>query len=822
MIIAHPRVCDEFARVDLHFHVFAEVKPHNLDAGVKYLKQRHSDVWTHSRGTKRDFSTVAHYMRKHVAGLGVNSIVHDKDLLELYQQTHGLRYVYPRGAFRKFLAKWRRERKLERERHKPNKRTGEKPERQNRPKVGSRVVGIAPVWFGEERELAVITETYGKPGHLTDLTPVIPETYSPSLSAAVPESNLEESANMMTFSSEAQASLRSLHAAIEGGARCTAVWWPQPKDVSSCDQNLVLAVARDLLAAQKITSVIDPNVSSVRPPLVTVFKIDTPQKESELLRHLQCVATDTLGIATRITRDIERIGRVVTDAAVGGAATDIRHAIVREILRESGLHDSLSVKACDLADAIANQVAVTPASSTTTVNHQEPKPAKPRPAPDAGATPASPSATTDDQRVKSATKAKKSGPAKPTPAPEVGAAPASPSATTDDQRVKATTEAKKAKPAKPAKPTPAPEVGATPASPSATTDDQRVKATTEAKKAKPAKPTPAPEVGATPASPSATTDDQRVKATTEAKKAKPAKPTPAPEVGAAPASSSATTDDQRVRPATKAAKTKPAKPTPAPEVGAAPASPSATTDTTKSPRLEAPPTQPANPNTANPDTANPKSTALWEQALANRPRMRVEIDLWPSPPLSPLGCPHADLVAIKAAIEANYPDFRVRIWPFASPIDPPFYVELDGVSSPPERARWRRHIENMVAAHLLPPAPTYQTHAERLFARLISKDLSVEKWIRTKRGEFQIELGLGEAYEPDFVVETEDQNLVVEVSARAKVHDPVVKAKAAAATKWCASANELNVGKRWTYALVPDDVLKNDVTLDDLITRCIR
>jgi hypothetical protein len=50
----------------------------------------------------------------------------------------------------------------------------------------------------------------------------------------------------------------------------------------------------------------------------------------------------------------------------------------------------------------------------------------------------------------------------------------------------------------------------------------------------------------------------------------------------------------------------------------------------------------------------------------------------------------------------------------------------------------------------------------------------------------------GEGYEPDFVVETRTHSLILEVKARNEVDDPIVQAKAAAASKWCKTPTSMS------------------------------
>jgi len=70
------------------------------------------------------------------------------------------------------------------------------------------------------------------------------------------------------------------------------------------------------------------------------------------------------------------------------------------------------------------------------------------------------------------------------------------------------------------------------------------------------------------------------------------------------------------------------------------------------------------------------------------------------------------------------------------------------------------------------------------------------------------------------VVETAAKMLICEVKARNELEDPTVKAKAAAATKWCKTATQhANGAKPWTYLLIPDDQINGSATLDGLAAK---
>jgi type III restriction enzyme len=93
-------------------------------------------------------------------------------------------------------------------------------------------------------------------------------------------------------------------------------------------------------------------------------------------------------------------------------------------------------------------------------------------------------------------------------------------------------------------------------------------------------------------------------------------------------------------------------------------------------------------------------------------------------------------------------------------------------------------------------------------AVLLDLEPSVEKWERLRSDE---------SHGVDFVVETKDGILILDILAPSKLTDPAVNARAAAATAWCKTANGAGSRKRWTYARVNADRVMGAVTLDDLI-----
>lgn len=120
------------------------------------------------------------------------------------------------------------------------------------------------------------------------------------------------------------------------------------------------------------------------------------------------------------------------------------------------------------------------------------------------------------------------------------------------------------------------------------------------------------------------------------------------------------------------------------------------------------------------------------------------------------------------------------------------------------------------------PIQKFDSDPERRLAVTIDGDANVEKWLKPSRSQFRIDFRSGEAYEPDFVVETKTRMLICEVKARNELDDSTVKAKAAAATKWCTTATAYAPGrgaKPWTYLLIPDDQIVGSSTIEGLAAK---
>jgi type III restriction enzyme len=110
---------------------------------------------------------------------------------------------------------------------------------------------------------------------------------------------------------------------------------------------------------------------------------------------------------------------------------------------------------------------------------------------------------------------------------------------------------------------------------------------------------------------------------------------------------------------------------------------------------------------------------------------------------------------------------------------------------------------------------------ERSMAILLEDEPTVEKWMKPGPGQFKLEDADGHPYQPDFVVETKTEKLILEPKRRDEINAPAVKRKAEAAMLWCHRANvvyaTLPGEKPWRYVLIPHDEIKPSATLAGLL-----
>ncbi|MGA2495628.1 MAG: DEAD/DEAH box helicase family protein [Roseiarcus sp.] len=117
----------------------------------------------------------------------------------------------------------------------------------------------------------------------------------------------------------------------------------------------------------------------------------------------------------------------------------------------------------------------------------------------------------------------------------------------------------------------------------------------------------------------------------------------------------------------------------------------------------------------------------------------------------------------------------------------------------------------------------FQSDAERKLAVVLERE--AVKWFKPAKGQFQLFYQSGAdhlEYQPDFVAETDAAIFMLEPKAANQMTDPDVIAKQAVAVEWCRHATQHAAsygGKRWTYALIPHDVIAENMTIGGLVKR---
>lgn len=119
-------------------------------------------------------------------------------------------------------------------------------------------------------------------------------------------------------------------------------------------------------------------------------------------------------------------------------------------------------------------------------------------------------------------------------------------------------------------------------------------------------------------------------------------------------------------------------------------------------------------------------------------------------------------------------------------------------------------------------AKFHSKDGELTLARVMETDSDVINWLRPHPREFNITYNHGHAYEPDFVVETEDIIYLVEVKGEDKLNDPDVIAKKERGIQYCTVASrwgKANGYKEWQYLFIPAGQIRSSSTFALLAER---
>lgn len=145
-------------------------------------------------------------------------------------------------------------------------------------------------------------------------------------------------------------------------------------------------------------------------------------------------------------------------------------------------------------------------------------------------------------------------------------------------------------------------------------------------------------------------------------------------------------------------------------------------------------------------------------------------------------------------------------------------VDLGSGSQPPaDKSNMAKYLFGGFTRCLY-PVQKFQADQERKLSIILEREAS--RWFKPAKGQFQIYYKSGAdhcEYQPDFVAETENVIYMLEPKRRSEMAAADVVAKKEVAEKWCKQASDhakTYKGKPWKYALIPHDVIAENVTLE--------
>ncbi|MCX8500234.1 MAG: DEAD/DEAH box helicase family protein [Alphaproteobacteria bacterium] len=115
----------------------------------------------------------------------------------------------------------------------------------------------------------------------------------------------------------------------------------------------------------------------------------------------------------------------------------------------------------------------------------------------------------------------------------------------------------------------------------------------------------------------------------------------------------------------------------------------------------------------------------------------------------------------------------------------------------------------------------FDSDSERKLAVILERDNDVKKWLRVSERLFTIAYRIGYGtrdYSPDFIVETSDGFVIVEVKAHNQTDTEEVMSKQQAALQWVDAVNRAEVSKKsWHYRIVKDCDLRENSSFAHLV-----
>jgi type III restriction enzyme len=176
-----------------------------------------------------------------------------------------------------------------------------------------------------------------------------------------------------------------------------------------------------------------------------------------------------------------------------------------------------------------------------------------------------------------------------------------------------------------------------------------------------------------------------------------------------------------------------------------------------------------------------------------------------------------DTVEYEVKINKGFTELKSSAYTASATDDP-----LDFKVSPQDKNNMAKYLFGGFKRCLY-PVQKFDSEAERILAVILDRD-SI-KWFKPAKGQFQIYYKLGAdhpEYQPDFVAETADAIYMLEPKKKAAMLDTDVVAKKDSAEKWCKNTSDYNAKharKPWTYALIPHDVIAENMSLEHLVSK---
>jgi len=198
-----------------------------------------------------------------------------------------------------------------------------------------------------------------------------------------------------------------------------------------------------------------------------------------------------------------------------------------------------------------------------------------------------------------------------------------------------------------------------------------------------------------------------------------------------------------------------------------------------------------------------KVLRVYQKAIANLIHVQMQDHFW------------EDATGYEVKISQGFTDLKPSAYTATRDEAP-----LDFRNSPADKNNMARYLFGGFARCLY-TVQKFQADAERKLAVILDRDAL--KWFKPAKGQFQIFYKSGAdhlEYQPDFATETVDAIYMLEPKARNEMESQDVLAKQAAAVQWCRHASTYAAshgGKPWQYALIPHDVIAENMTLRGLV-----